>query len=281
MLPNFLVIGAMKSGTTSLHTYLGSHPQVFTTKRKEPEFFAPRANMGNWELGLEWYEELFAGAGDARAVGEASISYTQYPLVEGVPARIRDVLPDVKLIYLVRHPVERMVSHYWMRVRKGRESEMSIDKALHAKSHYLDISRYALQIEQYLEHFPPERILIVTSEDLLVEREATLERVFAFLGVDPTLMPEVAQREYGRGVDSRRKRRPIDATLRHVPGYKVLAKVSPESLKRLKRGLTTEQTVTRPQLSASVRHELEDALRDDVRRLRDYMREDFDGWGIG
>jgi Sulfotransferase domain len=281
MLPNFLVIGAIKSGTTSLHKYLRSHPQVFTTKKKEPEFFAPRASEGNWELGLQWYEELFADAGNALAVGEASISYTQYPGVQGVPARIRDVLPDVRLIYLVRHPIERMVSHYWMRVRKGREVEMSIDKALHARSHYLDISRYALQIEQYLEYFPLERILIVKSEDLLVAREATLERIFAFLGVDPGLMPEVPRREYGRGVDSRRKRRPIDATLRHVPGYKVLAKVSPESLRRLKRGLTTEQTVPRPTLSAARRQELEETLREDVRRVRDYMREDFDGWGIG
>jgi sulfotransferase family protein len=281
MLPNFLVIGAIKSGTTSLHRYLRRHPQVFTSKRKEPEFFASGGKVGTWDRGLRWYEDLFAEAGDALAVGEASISYTQYPLYEGVPARIAQVLPDVRLVYLVRHPIDRMVSHFWMRIRNGRETEKSIDKALHTDSHYLDISRYAMQIEQYLEYFSLERILIVKSEDLRAEREATLGRIFGFLGVDPGLMPEVPRQEYGRGVDSRRKRRPIDATLRHVPGYKVLAKVSPESVKHLKRGLTTKQTVSRPTLSASRTQELEDTLRDDVRRLRDYMGEDFDGWGIG
>jgi hypothetical protein len=281
MLPNFLVIGAIKSGTTSLHRYLGRHPQVFTTKRKELEFFTADPRVGTWERGLRWYEELFEDAGDAIAVGEASISYTQYPLIQGVPARIAQVLPDVRLIYLVRHPIERMVSHYWMRRRNGREQEGLIDNALHPGSHYLDISRYAMQIEQYLEDFPLERVLVVKSEDLRVEREATLARIFTFLGVDPGLMPEVPRREYGRGQDHRRTRRPVDSALRHVPGYRVLAKVSPAPLKVLKRRLTTEQTVSRPSISSSLKQELEDTLRDDVRRLRGYMREDFDGWGIG
>jgi hypothetical protein len=280
MLPNFLVIGAMKSGTSSLHRYLRSHPHVFTTKRKEPEFFTAGSRIGNWERGLRWYEELFEDAGDAIAVGEASISYTQYPLIRGVPARIAQVLPDVRLIYLVRHPVERMVSHYWMRVRNDRESER-IDDALHARSHYLDISRYAMQIEQYLEHFPLKRILVVKSEDLLVEREATLARVFTFLGVDPDLLAEIPKQEHGRGEHSRRSRRPIDSALRYVPGYRALAKVSPEPLKVLKHRLTTEQTVSRPPISSLHKQELEDVLREDVRRLRGYMREDFDGWGIG
>jgi hypothetical protein len=280
MLPNFLVIGAMKSGTTSLHRYLGRHPQVFTSKHKEPEFFASGGKVGTWDRGLLWYEELFAEAGDALAVGEASISYTQYPLFEGVPARIVQVLPDVRLVYLVRHPIDRMVSHFWMRIRNGRETEKSIDKALHADSHYLDISRYAMQIEQYLEYFPLEGMLIVKSEDLRAEREATLRRIYAFLGVDPDRMPDGLEREYGRGAESRRRRRPIDFTLRRVPGYDVLARVSPEPLKRLKRELTTEQTVSRPILSDSLRRELEEALCDDVKRLRHYIRGDFDGWGI-
>jgi Sulfotransferase domain len=281
MLPNFLVIGAIKSGTTSLHRYLRSHPHVFTTQRKEPEFFNAESDVGNWDRGLRWYEELFVDAGDAVAVGEASVSYTQYPLVQGVPTRIAHVLPDVKLIYLVRHPIDRMVSHVWMRMRNGREKESTIDQALESDSHYLNISRYAMQIDQYLEHFPLERILVVKSEDLRVEREPTLERIFTFLGVDPDLMREVPRREYGKGQDHRRTRRPVDAALRHVPGYHVLANVSPEPLKVLKRRLTTEQTVSRPSISSSLRQEFEGVLRDDVRRLRGYIREEFDGWGIG
>jgi hypothetical protein len=280
MLPNFLVIGAMKAGTTSLHGYLRRHPQVFMSRKKEPDFFVSGGNAGAWDGGLPWYEELFADAGTALAVGEASISYTLYPRFEGVPARIAEVLPDVRLIYLVRHPIDRMVSHLWQEIRSGRETEPSIDKALLGNPSYLDASRYAMQIEQYLEHFQLERILVVKSEDLLSQRESTLGRIFAFLGADAGRMPDGLKREYNRGADRRRRRRPIDHTLRRIPGYRLLARVSPRPLKRLKRELTTEQTVSRPIVSDSLRQKLEERLGKDVSRLRDYMRGDFDGWGI-
>lgn len=280
MLPNFLVIGAMKSGTTSLHRYLGRHPQVFMTAKKEPDFFVSGRNTGSWNRGLGWYEELFEDADGAEAVGEASITYTLYPRLEGVPGRIAAVLNDVRLIYLVRHPIDRLVSHLWQEIRSGREPEPAIEKALLTNPSYLDASRYAMQIEQYREHFPPERILIVKSEDLRSKREPTLARVFAFLGVNADRMPEGLEREHNMGVENRRRRRPIDLTLRRVPGYDFLAKVSPEPLRRFKRELTTEQMVRRPIISNALRLELEDKLRDDVRRLRDYVSGDFDGWGI-
>jgi hypothetical protein len=280
MLPNFLVIGAMKAGTTSLHGYLRRHPQVFMSRKKEPDFFVSREDAGPWDGDLPRYEELFADAGSALAVGEASITYTLYPRFEGVPARIAQVLPDVRLIYLVRHPIDRMVSHLWQEIRSGRESERSIDKALLANPSYVDASRYAMQIEQYLELFPLERILVVKSEDLRSKRDQTLGRIFAFVGVDPGRMPDGIKREYNRGSDRRRRRRPIDHTLRRIPGYRLLARVSPRPLKTLKRGLTTEQAAERPIVSDSLRRELEERLRKDVRRLREYMRGDFDGWGI-
>ena len=93
-LPNFLIIGAMKAGTTSLYQYLGSHPQVFMAQPKELHFFSYRAGEDT-----AWYAEHFAGAGAAIAVGEASASYTTYPDAEEVPGRIA-AIPDVRLIYL-------------------------------------------------------------------------------------------------------------------------------------------------------------------------------------
>ena len=104
MLPNFLVIGAMKSGTTSFAHYLGSHPQVFMTKDKEPAFFN---RPDSFDGGLEWYSSLFAGAGGALARGEASTDYAKYPRFRGVPEWIAAAVPEMRLLYLVRHPIER------------------------------------------------------------------------------------------------------------------------------------------------------------------------------
>jgi hypothetical protein len=280
MFPNFLVIGAMKAGTTSLYNYLGHHPQIFMPARKEPNFFVDEEDVGRWNRGLGWYEQLFEGAEGAVAVGEASITYTLYPYFQGVPARISEVLPDVRLIYLVRHPIDRIVSHFWQRVRNGREREPSIDKALLVNPSYVDASRYAMQIEQYLEHFPLERILIVKSEDLRSQRESTLGRIFAFLGVDGGRMPDGLVREHNRGAQ-RRRRRPVATALRHVPGYRLAATIAPNPVKRFKDKVTTEEMGDPPPIPNHLRRELEDALREDVHRLRTYMGGDFDGWGIG
>lgn len=114
MLPNFLIIGARKAGTTSMYYYLQAHPQVYMSPEKELKFFVPEKN---WTRGVAWYEQYFDEAGDAIAIGEASPSYTRYPRSRGIPALIAEVLPKARLIYLVRHPVDRMVSHYLANLR--------------------------------------------------------------------------------------------------------------------------------------------------------------------
>lgn len=283
MLPNFLIIGARKAGTTSLYQYLRDHSQVFMSHKKELNFFEAEFNGSR---GLRWYEQHFEGAGDAIAVGEASPSYTRYPYSRGVPARIAEVLPEARLIYLVRHPLERMTSSYLQNTRAGRGREPSIEKALLTNPRYVDVSRYAMQIEQYLPYFPRERLLIVKSEDLRDARGPTMERVFGFLGVDRTWVPGNLEEEYNttRSKKTRAVRpaaRAISRTLRLVPGYKALASAAPPGLKEAKRRVATrdiDPTITIPD---GVRQELEERLRPDVQRLRTYMGDEFDGWGIG
>lgn len=174
MLPNFLIIGAAKAGTTSLYNYLRVHPQVFMSNPKELKFFVQEMN---WSRGLQWYERHFDPAGDVVAIGEASTHYTAYPYFGGVPERIAEVLPDVRLIYLVRQPIDRMVSFFLMRIRAGKERERSMEKALLANPRYIDGSRYAMQIEQYLKYFPREHLVILKSEDLRNARGPTMDRV--------------------------------------------------------------------------------------------------------
>jgi hypothetical protein len=275
-LPTFLVIGAMKGGTTTLYEHLRRHPQVFMPSRKEPRFFFPTEN---WERGVPWYERFFEDATDQVAVGEASVGYTAYPRDRDVPLRIRTVLPEVRLIYLVRHPVDRMISHVWMDIRSGTaDPSRSVEELLLRSSRYLDVSRYSMQIERYLVHFARRRLLVVRSEDLRTHRKETLDCIFEFIGVNPALIPLDVADEWNRG-DRDKVMRPLDGALQRVPMYRRVARVAPEQLRNLKRRVMTKD-VLRPVISEEARHELEDRVRADVCRLHNFVEGPFDGWGI-
>jgi hypothetical protein len=238
MLPNFLVIGTMKGGTSSLYRYLLDHPQIFMPSLKEPCSF--------------------------RATGN------------GVSNGTRDFSTD-RLIYLVRDPVDRMVSQYEHRAKGGNTKGVSHEEALLNDEAYCNVSSYAMQIDQYLEHFRPDQLLVLKSEDLKTDRIRTVRRVYEFLGVDGSWQPSHVWREFHTGSGHRR---PVDHLVRKLPAYRSLASVTPLPLKRLKYRLTTRKAAPVPQLSERVRRELEDRLRDDVKRLRDYMGEDLDEWGV-
>jgi hypothetical protein len=274
-LPNFLIIGAAKTGTTSLYGYLRQHPDVFMPEKKELHFFSFDEN---WQRGTAWYERHFAPVGDAIAVGEASASYTLFPHQPGVAARIADVLPDVRLIYVVRNPIDRIRSLFQHRVARGRELQSSIEQAVREDPFYVDTSRYEMQIDQYMEHFPGERLLVITSEDLRQHREDVVHRVHRFLGVDPAKVPTLSERELNV---TRRAARPIDGWIRRVPGSRTIASRAPRSVKRRWSQLVSRKVSPFDvAISLDLRRELEDRLRDDVRGLRQYLGNGFDGWGI-
>lgn len=275
MLPSFLVIGAMKAGTTSLHRYLRAHPQVFMPEEKELDFFVAERH---WSRGRDWYEAQFAGAEGAAAVGEASPTYTMYPWFSGVADRVAELLPQVQLVYCVRHPVERMRSHYLHELEKGRE-RAPIGRALLANRRYLDASRYAMQLEQYLARIPRERIQVITAEQLRDDRAATVGRVLAFLGVDLEYPDSpVLDREFHRTSDKRLRRPLVEAALR-MPGTRAAARLAPRPVRRLaSRRVDTGRAGAIPEaLEARLRAE----LRSDVGRLRAHVGGEFDGWGIG
>ena len=277
MLPNFLVIGAPKAGTTSLYHYLRLHPQVFMPATKELSFFV---EQNNWARGRAWYEEQFSGAVDAAAIGEASPRYTMYPQYAGVPARIADLLPDIRLIYLVRHPIERMRSHYLDHVIYGAE-KAPIEKALLDNPLYLNASRYALQMEQYMPHYPRERLLIIRSEELRHARAPTLRRIYEFLGVATDWIPADVEREFHRTADRRVPRRLLGA-VRRLPGFRAVRYLAPRLRTELKTRVFMRQVDPRQStIPDDLRGRLEEMLRDDVRRLHRYLGDHFDGWGIG
>lgn len=275
-LPDFLVIGAMKAGTTSLHAYLGQHPQLFVTTPKELHFFI---DADGWESRLDWYTAQFEACPPGAVAGEASVTYTKFPRFRGVPERIAATMPGVRLVYLLRDPIERMRSHYAHEISSGNE-HLPIDRALLERSRYLEASLYHLQLQQYLPHFPRSQILLLTSEELRSDPAATLRRLWTFLGVDPDWAPP---REERRHV-SADKRAPLPALrgLRGVPvGLKVAGSLPPPAKRFIRRHLPSrtlrpEETAMSPGLRAA----LAARLQEDVALLRPYMEPGFDGWGI-
>jgi hypothetical protein len=271
MLPNFLVIGAAKAGTTSLYHYLRAHPQIYMSERKELNFFIEK---DGWEKGQEWYEKQFERTGDAVAIGEASPNYSKYPLFPGVPGRIAKVIPDVRLIYIVRQPIERFRSGYLDEVYRGRQRN-PIETVLATNPGYLAASRYAMQIEQYLEHFPREQLLVIVSEDLKRSRAATMALVHAFLGVED-IPPPTLEEEFNK-TTGKQVPRPLARTVRRLPGGRAFARLVPRPVQRLG---STRLDTSLADISPAFEERLRDLLRDDVRRLRAYLGDGFDGWDI-
>lgn len=186
-LPNLLVVGAAKCGTTSLHRYLAAHPEIQMSPAKELRFFQDPDCLGK----LDGYAGFFDASSPVR--GEATPAYSAYPLLPGVPERMRDAVPDARLIYLVREPVERAVAAY-AEARSNDKEPRSVDEALgrgdDPYNPYIAQSRYAMQVERYLRVFPREQLLVLDHDDLLRRRAETLRRVFRFLGVDESFTSE-------------------------------------------------------------------------------------------
>ena len=277
-LPTFIVIGAMKAGTTSLWRYLSDHPDVFMAAEKEPEFFVAEKT---WGRGRDWYESLFAEGTASVARGEASTSYAKHPFFAGVPERMVSVVPDVRLVYVLRHPVERIVSQYRHALRAGWE-KVPLERALDSNPQYVDISSYASQLDRYLGVVDRGRILTVLAEDLRADRHATMQRVFAFLGVDPTWQPVQPGTElHGAGSDP--TRRPAAALLDRLPGRAAARRLLPARVRSTYHRLTALDHPDRVALSADAQARLLSRLRPDLERLPALVADDiagFDAWGL-
>ena len=183
--PNLFIIGAMKAGTTSLHSYLDSHPQVFMCRPKEPMFFSRQENL---EKGEEWYLDLFSSAGEALIIGESSTEYTKTPVFSGVARRIAKFNPEARFIYIMRDPIERTISHYWLMVRTMGERRDMLEAIIN-DPHYMDVSHYAMQLAPYLELFARDKIAALTLENLRTNTSEVLCNLFEWLGVDSSHDP--------------------------------------------------------------------------------------------
>jgi hypothetical protein len=186
--PDFIIIGAMKAGTTTLFRWLGEHPSCCLPAQKEPAFFA---RDDRWELGIDWYESLFPD--DGCLTGEASVVYTDPRFAGQSAERIAALLPDVRLVFIARHPVERARSHYIHQVVRGREVRPYTEAVSSADNPYTERSRYFSVLLPYLKRFDSTQVAIIWFEEMFA-RECTSEwgRLLEFLGVPFAPRPEGA-----------------------------------------------------------------------------------------
>lgn len=187
-LPDFVVIGAMKSGTSSLYQWLGRQPELALPQVKEPHFFS-RDEV--WGRGLDWYRQLFPEAPGTRT-GEASTTYTNPDHCLAAAARMAKVIPDAKLVYLLRHPVERLRSHYRHAVLRGEERRPLVQILDDPGNRYLRRSLYHYCVAPYLDAFDRSQICVVRFEDLLSDGSPGWLRVLDHLGLPARPRPDEA-----------------------------------------------------------------------------------------
>lgn len=282
VVPNFIIIGAMKCGTTSLFRHLGRHPEIGLSRQKETDFFLAESNFAR---GFEWYSALFPTG--ARIYGEASPNYTKCNEFPGVAERIFRNVPDAKLIYMVRDPVERFVSQYSHHLNAG-EIDIPPERILNSRAgrHYLDCSRYYRQVSEYLRFFPREQLLIVELNDLREDPRQLLERVYSFLDVDAQVPMDGLTEAHNRGND-----------LQRMPSWYFAARRSPllrEVKRRLPIGvqdalvaqITRGSRLARgsqrrvPEIGEELREAVKPLLAEDAACFRQFTGRTFDHWSV-
>ncbi|NOY52921.1 MAG: sulfotransferase domain-containing protein [Deltaproteobacteria bacterium] len=201
MLPNFLIIGAQKSGTTSLYHYLRQHPEIYMSPEKEPRFFAFEGDKsGRYPYtSLKTYEKLFDNVQSEKAVGEGS---TYYLFSRKAPSRIKHYIPDIKMIAVLRNPIERAYSQYLFLIREGREQRTDFRQVIQdekylmdtapTKSIYLARGLYGEQIQRYLALFSKEQLRIYLYDHFKTQPLSILQDIFSYLSVDTEFVPDIS-----------------------------------------------------------------------------------------
>ncbi len=272
-LPNLIVIGAQKCGTSGLHYYLSLHPEISVSRPKELNFFIAERN---WAKGLDWYRRHFDPRATVRS--EASPNYTAYPQHLGVPERMHSVVPDARLLYMVRDPIDRIAAHWVHNYAKRREKGDLRTTLLHPNTSYLARSHYHAQLQRFLRLYPLQRVMVVEQEELRSHRLETLRRIFEFVGVDPDFIhPGFASQRHRTS----RKRRgtPLTQLVERIDRRR--GRVSAARFRALAgRVFPLGRAIDVPDVRSALPPETLRSLREDAERLRDLTGLDLSGWSI-
>ncbi len=293
-MPNFLIIGAAKAGTSSLYYYLKQHPQIYMSPLKEPKFFAlegekldfqgpDRGINRNSVTSIDSYCELFRDVSNEIAIGEASPLYLYSPKA---PGRIKHYLPEVKLIAILRNPVERAFSSFTHLLREGYEN-LSFEQALKEEKnriqqkwsflwYYQQKGYYYQQLKRYFDLFDRGQIKVYLYEDLRDNCPNLIQNIYRFIGVDDNFIPDLSR----KNISGTPKSRIIHDLFTKDNLLKSLLKpLFPKQLRRNLADSAIRQNLgSKPVLSLATRHDLYQLYREDILQLQDLIQRDLSHW---
>jgi hypothetical protein len=294
-LPNFLVVGAEKAGTTSLDGYLGQHPQIYMSPMKEPRYFAPefytvydqgpRVGKRSEPMTAAQYHALFVDRGEQLAIGEVSPQYLYLP---DCAKRIYQQLPEAKIVMILRDPVDRAFSAYCYQQRCGFDLGISFENALVLEEqrvrdhwrpvwHYQHLGLYADQVERYLKLFPKQQVRVWLYDQLRADSVGLAQSVYDFLGVDAAFVPDTSVK---LNVSGQPKNRWLQNLLSQDNGLKSLAKIIlPKRFgTKLSRQVRQQNLGAKPTLDPATRARLLERYRPDILRLQALIHQDLSAW---
>jgi hypothetical protein len=273
--PGFVIIGTMKSGTTTLFEWLTARDDVHRPAQKEPNFFSDdRA----WARGCEWYAGLFAGGAAGQLVGEASVSYTDPLCASQAAERAKGVLCDARLVCVLRDPVARLRSHYRHEAQRGRERRPFLEAVKDPAAPYVRRSQYAAGLAPWVQHFGREALCVVRFEDLTSADEAAWRRILAHLDLATAPRPRAAHNVTGaKGQFSRPMQLLWKLGCTQAPAF------VPSRVRRLAKGaLVRDSRRYRRALAESAEPVPDDVLaelREEVERLPQLVGDSCLSWG--
>lgn len=281
-LPNFIIGGAIKGGTTSLHYQLKQHPEVMMSRFKEPRYFAFEPDNPihvNDEMlrfpvkTLEEYAALFEEVTNEKAVGEASPHYLRSPVA---PHRIRETIPDVKLIFSLRHPVKRAYSSYWHKVRLGLE-DRPVEEALGENEQAVLHGLYGKSLSIWYSLFGGSQIKIILFDDMVRDGQVVYADICRYLGVDDTFVPDMTVRNRGGAMKNQRLGRFYEQLKTHRI-RQVINPLVPEKLRQAMVSSRDHNLVEPPPMPEAVVHRLNEYYRNDIEELEALIHRDLSAW---
>jgi hypothetical protein len=300
IMPNFLIIGAAKSGTTSLYYWLKQHPQIYMAPVKETNFFAfegekldfpeiarARAYLANCKTTIEAYREQFQGVSNEIAIGEASPIYLYHPQA---PERIQHYVPNAKLIAILRNPIERAYSNFLHCLREDLEYTTDFNQALQAEEgrirnnwwwgfHYVNIGFYYVQLKRYFDRFDANQIKVYLYDDLKSDPLSLIQDILQFLDVDATFVPDISMQYNKTGIPKNKflhqfLSKPSIPSIIKNP-IRLLLPI--ELRKRILLNINN-RNLFKPRLSLEVRSQLINLYREDILKLQDLIERDLTRW---
>ena len=266
MLVDFMLIGAQKSGTTSLAHQLAQHPQIGFCRHKEPDFFSKH---DDWTRNIAEYHRLYE-LSSGKLYGEASTTYTWIPEYPETASRLHQYNPNLKLLYIMRQPVERAISHYTHHLLRAR-TRYPPEIEVFEHPTYINHSRYALQMRPYLERFPRENLYFLLFEEYIDNPTGTLDAIAAHLGIEQSGFDQIDLSPQYQTLD-RSGDRKIKKWL--TP----LARLFPLKIRNALRGPFVYRLDAKIEFPLETKQLLWRFLQDDVRAIEEIMGRRLDLW---